>query len=100
MFHGVLRPAPWPKSVGDRAEVRLQDRLEYQLGCHLNDPVTQRGNAQLADLPRAAFGDRALAHRKRDVAAVTQRAVKLAQHPLHADLFDTLARLTVDTGGP
>ena len=41
----VLRSAPGPKSIRGRAKPGLEDRLEHQLGRHLDDPVAQRGNA-------------------------------------------------------
>ena len=45
LLDGVLGSASGPESVRGRAEVRLEDRLEYQLGCRLHDPVAQRGDA-------------------------------------------------------
>ena len=95
----LLRPTPEPESKRGRAEVRLEDRLEHEFGRHLDDPVAQSRNAQPSDLPGPALGDRTLAYRQRGVGAVPERLSELAQHGLHSQLLDPLARLTIDTGG-
>ncbi len=95
----VLSSAPGPKSIRGRAEVRLEDRLEHELGRRLHDPVAHRRDAQASELPRA-LRDQPLAGRQRPVAAALELLTKLVEHLLHADLLDPLAGLAIDTGGP
>src|SRR6266508_957319 len=84
LLDGVLRSTVGPEAVGARLEVRLPDRFQHQRRRHLNDPVAQGGNAELADFPGSAFGDLVLAHRQRRVGAVPERLTQLAQHGLDA----------------
>ena len=42
LLDGVLGSASGPESVRGRAEVRLEDRLEHELGRRLHDPVAHR----------------------------------------------------------
>jgi hypothetical protein len=95
----VLRSAPGPKSVRDRAEVRLEDRLEHQLGRHLSDPVAQWRDAQPSELPRA-LRDQPLAGRQRTIRATLEFLPELAEYTLDAHLLNLSAGLTIDTGGP
>jgi len=99
LLDGVLCSAPGPEAVGARLEVRLHDRLQHELGRHLDDPVAQGGNAETADLPGPALGDLMLTHRQRHVGAIPQRLTQLAQDLLHALLLDAPACLAIDTGG-
>ena len=98
-FDGVLRPAPGPKSVRGRAKVRLEDRLEHELGRRLHDPVAHRRDAQASELPRA-LRDQPLARRQRSVGATLELLSELVEDTLHAHLFDSRAGLAIDTGGP
>src|SRR5664279_5997159 len=76
-FDGVLGSASGPKSVRGRAKVRLEDRLEHELGRRLHDPVTQSGDAQASELPRA-LRDQPLTRGQRTIGA----ALELIGHPL------------------
>src|SRR4051794_15384156 len=99
LFDGVLRPAPGPESVRGRAEVRLEYRLEHELGRRLHDPVAHRRDAQASELPRA-LRDQPLTRRQRTVRAVLELLTEPCEDTLHADLLDPRAGLTIDTGGP
>src|SRR5204863_2418397 len=95
---GVLCSAFGPESVRGRAEVRLEDRLEHELGCRLHDPVAHRGNAQASELPRA-LRDQPLARRQRTVGAILKLLAELGEDTFHAQLLDLSAGLAIDTGG-
>ena len=68
LLDGVLGSASGPKSIRGRAEVRLEDRLEHELGRRLNDPVAHRRDAQASELPRA-LRDQPLTRRQRTIGA-------------------------------
>ena len=87
LLDGVLGSAPGPESVGGRAEVRLEDRLEHELGRHLHDPVAHRRDAQASELPGRASGS-PLARRQRTIGAILELLRSLARTPVHAHLLD------------
>ena len=99
LLDGVLGSAPGPESVRGRAKVRLEDRLEHELGRRLHDPVAQRGDAQASELPRA-FRDQPLTRGQRTVGAALELLAELGKDTIHACLLDSLAGLAIDTGGP
>ena len=98
LLDGVLGSAPGPKSIRGRAEVRLEDRLEHELGRRLNDPVAHRRDAQASELPRA-LRDQPLTRRQRAVGARLELLTELRQDTIHAQLFDPPAGLAINTGG-
>src|SRR5664279_2348121 len=98
-FDGVLGSASGPKSVRGRAEVRLEDRLEHELGRRLHDPVAHRRDAQASELPRA-LRDQPLTRWQRTVGAALELLTELGEDSIHADLLDALAGLAIHTGGP
>src|SRR5450755_4491448 len=98
-FDGVLGSASGPESVRGRAEVRLEDRLEHELGCRLHDPVAHRRDAQASELPRA-LRDQPLTRRQRTIGAIPELLTELGEDTINADLLDMLAGLAIDTGGP
>src|SRR5450755_1113903 len=75
-FDGVLGSASGPESVRGRAEVRLEDRLEHELGCRLHDPVAHRRDAQASELPRA-LRDQPLTRRQRTIGAILELLAEL-----------------------
>src|SRR5208283_1332605 len=97
-FDGVLGSASGPKSVRGRAEVRLEDRLEHELGRRLHDPVAHRRDAQASELPRA-LRDQPLTRGQRAVGAGLELLTELGEDTIHADLLDALAGLAINTGG-
>ena len=99
LLDGVLRSAPGPEPVRGRAKVRLEDRLEHELGRRLSDPVAYRRDAQASELPRT-LRDQPLARRQRTVGAILQLLAELGEDTIHAYLLDSSAGLTIDTGGP
>ena len=99
LFDRVLGSAPGPESVRGRAEVRLEDRLQHQPGRGLHDPVAQGGDAQASELPRA-LRDHPLTRRQRTIGAAPELLAELGEDTIHACLFDSLAGLAIDTGGP
>src|SRR3954454_23994608 len=98
LFDGILGSASGPKSVRGRAEVRLEDRLEHELGRRLHDPVAHRRDAQPPELPRP-LRDQPLTRRQRTVTAVLELLTELGEDTVHADLLDSRAGLAIDTGG-
>jgi hypothetical protein len=96
--NGVLRSASGPKSVRGRAEVRLEDRLEHELGRRLNDPVAQCGDAQTPELPRA-LRDHPLTRRQRTIGTALELLAELGKDTINAHLLDSPAGLAIDTGG-
>lgn len=96
----VVRPPPGPESVRDRQKVGLEDRFQYELQRRLDHPVGDRGNAQLADLPRAAgLGDLALTDRQGAKRPCLHRSSQILQEPGHPDaLLDPGGRQTVHAG--
>jgi hypothetical protein len=99
LLDGVLCPACGPKPIRGRTEVRLEDRLEHELGRRLHDPVAHRRDAQASELPRA-LRDQPLARRQRTVGAILELLAELVKDTLHAHLLDPRAGLAIDTGGP
>ena len=99
LLDGVLRSAPGPESVRGRAKVRLEDRLEHELGRRLHDPVAHRRDAQGSELPRA-LRDQPLTRRQRTVGAILELRTEPGEDTFHAHLLDNAAGLTIDTGGP
>src|SRR5664279_2117431 len=99
LLDGVLGSAPGPESIRGRAKVRLEDRLEYQLGRRLHDPVAQSGDAQASELPRA-LRDQPLTGGQRTIGALLQLLAELCEDTINACLLDSLAGLAIDTGGP
>src|ERR1019366_431324 len=97
-FDGVLRPSPGPKSVRGRTEVRLEDRLEHELGRRLHDPVAHRRDAQASELPRA-LRDQPLTRGQRTIGATLELLAELGEDTINAHLLDMLAGLAIDTGG-
>src|SRR5450755_1265069 len=97
-FDGVLGSASGPESVRGRAEVRLEDRLEHELGCRLHDPVAHRRDAQASELPRA-LRDQPLTRRQRTIGATLELLTELGEHIINAHLLDPLAGLAINTGG-
>lgn len=97
---GIMRPPPGPKPIGDRQEVGLQDGLQYQLQRSLDHPISDHGNAELADLSRTArLGDHPLPHRQRPEGALLQSTSQLIQKPRDADaLLDRRDGDAIDAG--
>src|SRR5450755_758400 len=99
LLDGVLSSASGPKSIRGRAEVRLEDRLEHELGRGLHDPVAQRGDAQASELP-GALRDQPLTRRQRTIRPCLEFLTELGQDTIDADLLDALAGLAINTGSP
>ena len=91
--------ASGPESVRGRAEVRLEDRLEHELGRRLHDPVAHRRDAQASELPRA-LRDQPLTRGQRTIGAILELLAELGEDTINAHLLDVLAGLAIDTGGP
>src|ERR1700693_4961716 len=84
-----------PKSVRDRIEIRLEDRLQHQLERHLNQAVFKRGDAQGAELPwLARLRDEPLPDRLRLIGSASQVLPDILQETCDAivPLFDRLSR--------
>ena len=85
----VVRPPLRPEPVGDRHEVGLEDRFQHQLQRSLHHPVSDRRNAQLAQLPRpTGLGDHPFTHRQRPERPVLHRCAQIVQEPRDTDALD------------
>jgi hypothetical protein len=92
----VLGPPSGPVAVGRRVEVDLKDRLQDELEGHLDDPILERWNTQVAELA-APLWDRSLADGHRPEATVSQLAAQFPKEPLHAEpALDVVANDAVD----
>jgi hypothetical protein len=49
----VMGTPPAPETEGDRQEVGLENRFQYQFQRRLNDPVRHGRNTETTDLPRS-----------------------------------------------
>src|ERR1700686_67851 len=58
VLQGAMRAPSGPKPIGDRPELRLEDRLQECFDRALNDAILDRGNTQGSELPWfTSFGD-------------------------------------------
>jgi hypothetical protein len=89
------RTAPGSESVRTRLEVRLEDRLQHQLGRHLHHPVAHRRDAQ-GPLSSVCLGDVHAPHDLRAVLACAQHVTQLLQEALDSVLLHVLDRHAVD----
>lgn len=96
----VVRPPPGPKTVGDRQEVGLENRLQHQLQRGLNHSMGNGRDPQLAELARPTrFRNLALPYRHRTKRAVLERRTELVQEPWYPEaLLDVGGSNTVNTG--
>jgi hypothetical protein len=98
LLDGVLSSSSGPKSVRGRTEVRLENRLEHELGRRLHDPVAHRRDAQASELPRA-LRDQPLTRWKGTVGAILELHTEPGEDTFHAHLLNNAAGLTINTGG-
>src|SRR5262249_34624118 len=69
----VMGASAGPEAVRDRIEVRLENRLQYQLECHLDQSVFERRDTQRAEFPRLArLRDQSLPDGLRPVTSLSQ----------------------------
>ena len=95
----VMDPTAGAEPVGAREEIRLEDRLQYQLQGRLDHPVPDRADPQAAALGRAWFGDQPLPRRQRAETAVLQQGPQRAEELLYAPRRDGCGRVAVHPGG-
>jgi hypothetical protein len=89
------RASPRPEPIRARFEVRLEDRLQHQLGRHLYHPVSHRRDAQGPHLA-VCLGDVHAPHDLRAVLACAQHFAQLLQEELDTVLLHALDRHPVD----
>ena len=96
----VVCPPAGPEPIRARQEIRLEDWFQDQFQRRLDDPVRNRGNAQLADLPRPArLGDLPFPYRQRPERAVLEGDPQIVQEPGDPDLFLNVGdREAIDAG--
>ena len=84
-----------PVAVRDGQEVRLEDRLQHQLGRLLGHPVADRRDAQCPDTA-VRLGDLLPPHGRRTIPALPQVGGKLREQPFDAIGLDVGEGDTID----
>jgi hypothetical protein len=98
-FQGVLGSEPRPESEGRGSrEVRLEDRLQHQLGRRLHHPVPD-GRYPQGAVFAVAFGDLHPPDRLGAIGLLPERLRDLRQERLDPVRLDRGQRLLVDPGG-
>ena len=91
---GVVRTPFWPVAIGLRVQVRLEDRLDHQLGGGLRHTVPNGRDAERA-LTAAGLGNLHPSHRLWPAALRAQVLLQASQPLLTALGFDLLKRYAV-----